>query len=137
MADPDGGRSAAPGDRHPLATDGPNAEDDRPAPAERRSSERRSSERRSNERRSNERRSSEPAAPAPAERFGAAGWGLVAVLVLAFFVVPGALLYLPAAQGVVESLGLSLRDAYLTLPLIPAFLLGAAAVWVALRSRRS
>jgi uncharacterized RDD family membrane protein YckC len=127
MADPDGGRSAAPGDRHPLATDGPDGDDSQPAPAERRSSERRS----------NERRSSEPAAPAPAERFGAAGWGLVAVLVLAFFVVPGALLYLPAAQGVVESLGLSLRDAYLTLPLIPAFLLGAAAVWVALRSRRS
>jgi uncharacterized RDD family membrane protein YckC len=117
MADPDGGRSAAPGDRHPLATDGPDGDDSQPAPAER--------------------RSSEPAAPAPAERFGAAGWGLVAVLVLAFFVVPGALLYLPAAQGVVESLGLSLRDAYLTLPLIPAFLLGAAAVWVALRSRRS
>jgi len=52
-------------------------------------------------------------------------------------VVPIAILALPAAQGVVRSLGLTLRAAYLTLPLLPAFLLGAIAVWSALRSRRS
>ena len=63
------------------------------------------------------------------------GWVLVATVVVAFFVVPSAILLLPAAQEVVRSLGLSLRDAYLTLPLVPAFLLGAVAVWSAVRSR--
>jgi len=71
------------------------------------------------------------------EEFGREGWILVGTILLGFLVVPTALLLLPAAQGIVRSLGLTLRAAYLTLPLVPAFLLGAIAVWSALRSRRS
>lgn len=75
--------------------------------------------------------------PAPGEReFDWRGWALVATVAVAFLVAPGALLYLPQAQGVVSSLGLTLRDAYLVIPLVPAFLLGAVAVWSALRSRQ-
>ena len=65
------------------------------------------------------------------------GWTLVAAVVFAFLVVPIALLGLPMAQDLVEWLGLTLRDAYLVLPLLPAFLLGAVAVWSAIRSRSS
>lgn len=72
-----------------------------------------------------------------AETFGWEGWALVGMVVVGFLVVPVAILVLPAAQGVVRSLGLTLRAAYLTLPLVPAFLLGAVAVWSALRSRQS
>lgn len=63
------------------------------------------------------------------------GWALVGAIVLAFLVVPGMILYLPAAQGVIQSFGLTVRDAYLFLPLIPAFGLGLIAVWSAVRSR--
>jgi len=69
------------------------------------------------------------------DEFGWRGWVLVGVIVVAFLVVPAAILFLPQAQGVVASLGLTLRDAYLVLPLVPAFLLGATAVWAAVRSR--
>lgn len=68
--------------------------------------------------------------------FGTEGWVLVGMIVLGFLVIPVAILALPAAQGFVRSLGLTLRAAYLALPLVPAFLLGAIAVWSALRSRR-
>jgi hypothetical protein len=71
------------------------------------------------------------------EEFGREGWILVGMILVGFLVVPIAILALPAAQGVVRSLGLTVRAAYLTLPLVPAFLLGAIAVWSALRSRRS
>jgi len=74
-------------------------------------------------------------APPPRERFDWRGWVLVGVVVLSFLVVPGAILLLPQAQGVVESLGLTLRGAYLALPMIPALLLGATAVWAAVRAR--
>lgn len=67
--------------------------------------------------------------------FGRSGWVLVGMIGVAFLLVPGAILVLPAAQGVISSLGLTLRDAYLTLPLLPAFALGALAVWSAVRSR--
>ena len=70
------------------------------------------------------------------EEFGREGWVLVGMIVLGFLVIPIAILALPAAQALLQSLGLTLRAAYLTLPLIPAFLLGAVAVWSALRSRR-
>lgn len=69
------------------------------------------------------------------QEFDWRGWVLVGVVVFAFLVVPGALYALPAARSVVASLGLSLRDTYLVLPLLPAFLLGAVAVWSAVRSR--
>ena len=79
--------------------------------------------------------SGEPRAPTGDRSFDWRGWVLVGTVAVAFLLVPGALLALPAAQELVSRLGLSLRDAYLTLPLIPAFLLGAVAVWSALRSR--
>lgn len=63
------------------------------------------------------------------------GWTLVGVVVFAFLVVPGALYGLPMARSAVAGIGLSLRDTYLVLPLLPAFLLGAVAVWSAVRSR--
>lgn len=72
----------------------------------------------------------------PAEAFTWRGWVLIGMLLVAFLVIPGALLALPAAQGVVGDLGLTLRDAYLVLPLPAALVLGALAVWSALASRR-
>ncbi|MDQ2071361.1 hypothetical protein RBH20_02290 [Haloarcula sp. H-GB4] len=67
--------------------------------------------------------------------FGTSGWILVGMIGVAFLLVPGAILLLPAAQTVISNFGLTLRDAYLTLPLVPAFALGALAVWSALRSQ--
>jgi hypothetical protein len=71
----------------------------------------------------------------PEDEFDWRGWVLVGFVVVAFLVVPTAILFLPQAADVIESLGLTLRDAYLVLPLVPAFILGAAAVWAAVRSR--
>lgn len=71
------------------------------------------------------------------EEFGTEGWVLVGMVLLGFLVIPVAILLLPTAQSVIRSFGLTLRAAYLALPLVPAFLLGAIAVWSALRSRRS
>ncbi|WP_225335028.1 hypothetical protein [Halomicrobium urmianum] len=74
--------------------------------------------------------------PTTGEReFDWRGWVLVGTVVVAFLVIPTALVALPTAQEFVGSLGLSLRDAYLVLPLVPAFALGAVAVWSAVRSR--
>lgn len=78
-----------------------------------------------------------PRQAAGGEEFGGHGWLLVGTVLVAFLVVPTAILLLPAARGVVASLGLTLRAAYLVLPLVPAFLLGAVAVWSALRARQS
>jgi hypothetical protein len=81
-------------------------------------------------------RSSPPSrAPTGDGEFDWRGWLLVCVIVFAFFVVPGSILLLPEAQGVIGSLGLTLRDAYLVLPLVPAFLLAGVAVWAAVRTR--
>jgi hypothetical protein len=74
-------------------------------------------------------------APPPQDEFDWRGWILVGVVFVSFLVIPGAILYLQQAQEFVSSLGLSLRQAYLTLPMIPAILLGATAIWAALRSR--
>lgn len=71
------------------------------------------------------------------DAFGREGWVLVGMILLGFLVIPISILLLPAAQGIVRSFGLTLRAAYLALPLVPAFLLGAIAVWSALRSRQS
>lgn len=81
--------------------------------------------------------SGEPSGSDGDREFDWRGWTLVGTILFAFIVVPGALLYLPTAQTVVESIGLTLRDAYLVLPLVPAFLLGAVAVWSAIRARSS
>jgi len=74
---------------------------------------------------------------APAsEEFGREGWAVVAVLLFSFLVVPPAIVLLPEARGLIRPLGLTLRDAYLALPMIPAILLGITAVWAAVRHRR-
>ena len=59
------------------------------------------------------------------EEFDRRGWLLVAVVVFAFVVAPGLILLNPPA--------LPFEVAFLVLPLLPAVLLGATAVWVALR----
>jgi hypothetical protein len=65
------------------------------------------------------------------QEFGRRGWALVGMLFIAFAVVPAMILYLPQARPLIASLGLTYRDAYLVLPLIPALGLGVMAVWVA------
>ncbi len=74
-------------------------------------------------------------APPSDSGFDWRGWLLVAVILSCFLVVPAVILFLPQAEGFIASLGLTLRDAYLVLPLLPALLLGAVAVWAAVRSR--
>lgn len=74
-------------------------------------------------------------APPTQEEFDWRGWLLVCVVIVSFLVVPATILYLPHAQFVIDFLGIGYRTAYLTLPLVPAFLLGATAVWAAVRSR--
>jgi hypothetical protein len=88
--------------------------------------------------------STDPASHPPAaveskvgEGLGWRGWVLVGWLAVAMVVVPWALVFLPQLQGVVESVGLGLRDAYLVLPMVPALGLGILAVWAAVRSRQS
>ncbi|PSP56122.1 hypothetical protein BRC82_03030 [Halobacteriales archaeon QS_1_67_19] len=53
-------------------------------------------------------------------------WVLVGVIVVCFLVIPATILVLPPVEP--------FRFAYLVLPLIPAILLGATAVWSAQRS---
>lgn len=78
--------------------------------------------------------SGEPPAEGDGQReFDWRGWTLVVMVFLAFIVIPAMLYFLPRAQGFVASLGLSLRDAFLVLPLLPAILLGAMAVWATTR----
>ena len=73
--------------------------------------------------------------PPPQDSFDWRGWVLVGIVVLSFLVVPAAILYLPHAQGIIAAVGISWRQAYLALPMIPAILLGATAIWAAVRSR--
>ncbi|RRJ30512.1 hypothetical protein [Halocatena pleomorpha] len=65
------------------------------------------------------------------QTFGRHGWLLVGTLAIAFVVAPATILYLPHADSVITPLGLSFRDAYLVVPLIPALALGTVAVWTA------
>ena len=74
-------------------------------------------------------------APPAQEEFDWRGWVLVGVIAVSFLVVPASILYLPYAQGFIASIGISWTQAYLTLPMIPALLLGGTAIWAALRSR--
>ncbi|WP_433623104.1 hypothetical protein [Halomicrococcus sp. NG-SE-24] len=65
--------------------------------------------------------------PGPNDReFGRRGWILVGVIVLAFVVAPLLIYLRPPA--------LPFKFAYLVLPLVPAVLLGATAVWAAQRN---
>jgi len=77
---------------------------------------------------------SEPTKPRGEDRdFGTRGWLLVVMLFFAFGVIPMAIFFLPQAGGMLSALGLSYRDAFLVLPLLPALLLGAMAVWATTR----
>lgn len=62
---------------------------------------------------------------APGE-FGARGWGLVAIVILATLVIPGIIYLYPAAPA---NAGIPFLAAMLALPMVPAVLLGLAAVW--------
>jgi hypothetical protein len=59
--------------------------------------------------------------PPASEEFGRRGWVLVGVLLVSFFAVPLAILYRPP--------GVPFEVAFLVLPLLPAGLLGATAIW--------
>jgi cytochrome b subunit of formate dehydrogenase len=61
-----------------------------------------------------------------ADGFGRKGWALTAVLFTCVLVIPGIIYVYPYAAG---ALGFSFFATYLALPLIPAVLLGAVAVW--------
>jgi len=76
-------------------------------------------------------------APPATEEFDWRGWVLVAAVIVSFLVVPWAIIALPYVSDALGSLGLSRRDAYLTLPLSPAVVLASLAVWSAVASRRS
>lgn len=69
--------------------------------------------------------------------FGWRGWVLVGTLVVSLLVVPATLLVVPHARAALATLGLTRRQAYLVLPLVPALGLGAVAVWSAVRSSGS
>ncbi|WP_436901827.1 hypothetical protein [Halovenus halobia] len=71
----------------------------------------------------------------PAEEIDWRGWLLVGVVLVCFFVIPVLILFIPQAQSLLASLGLSRRQAYLAMPMIPAILLGITAVWAALRTQ--
>ena len=65
--------------------------------------------------------------------FGVRGWLLVAMLFVALVVVPVLLYFVPRARWLTASLGLGYRDAFLVLPLVPALVLAALAVWATTR----
>ena len=76
--------------------------------------------------------------PDPESReFGRRGWALVLALVVALVVIPWTIIGIPAARGLLESLPLGYRDAYLVLPFVPAVFLGALGVWTAVANRRN
>ncbi|MFT4946403.1 MAG: hypothetical protein ACI8TL_000638 [Natronomonas sp.] len=71
----------------------------------------------------------------PAEKMDWRGWLLVGAVLVCFLVIPVLILFIPQAQSLLSSLGLTLRQAYLAMPMIPAILLGITAVWAALRTQ--
>jgi len=73
--------------------------------------------------------------PPEQEAFDWRGWLLVGAVVLSFLVVPAFVLFLPELHGVLGRAGLSLTQAYLVFPMVPALVLGSLAVWAAVRSR--
>ncbi|WP_313693960.1 hypothetical protein [Halorarum halobium] len=68
----------------------------------------------------------------PPESPDGVGWTLVAVVVLAFLVIPGVIYLRPATPG---EFGFGFLVSMLVLPMVPAALLGATAVWSAVRDR--
>lgn len=76
----------------------------------------------------------EAAARAEDRTFDWHGWVLVGVIVVAFLIAPGLILAVPYAGGTLSALGLTWRDTFLVLPLLPALALGLTAVWAAARA---
>lgn len=78
-----------------------------------------------------------PTSLQPPEQLGWQGWVLVGVVFVSFLIIPLLVLYIPRISGLLGSLGVSQRQAYIALPMIPAILLGVTAVWAAVRSHES
>ncbi|GAA0466555.1 hypothetical protein MUK72_00890 [Halococcus dombrowskii] len=76
----------------------------------------------------------EARARAADQEFDWRGWVLVGIIVVAFLVVPGLILALPHAGGLLAAVGLTWRDTFLVLPLAPAVALGIAAIWATARA---
>ena len=74
----------------------------------------------------------DPEADGADEGLGRTGTVLVAVVALAFLVIPGIIYLRPATPG---ELGFGFLAAMLVLPMVPAALLGATAVWSAVADR--
>lgn len=81
------------------------------------------------------RQTGRPKSVEPAEEMDWRGWLLVGAVLTCFLVIPVLILFIPQAQSLLSSLGLSRRQAYLAMPMIPAILLGITAVWAALRTQ--
>jgi hypothetical protein len=64
--------------------------------------------------------------PEQSEGLGRRGWVLVGVVVVSTLVVPGIIYLRPATPG---TAGLPFLASMLALPMVPALLLGAAALW--------
>jgi hypothetical protein len=62
--------------------------------------------------------------------FGWRGWTLVGAVFVAFLVVPGLISVYPHVGSM---FGLTFYDTYLALPMIPALVVGALAVWATTR----
>jgi hypothetical protein len=71
--------------------------------------------------------------PGGTREFGWRGWVLVGMLFVALVVIPVLLYFVPRVQWLTASLGLGYRDAFLVLPLVPALVLAALAVWATTR----
>lgn len=65
--------------------------------------------------------------------FGLRGWILVGWLFVALVVVPAYLFFYPTSGEALSLFGLGYRDTYLFVPLLPAIILGALAVWATMR----
>ncbi|MXR51970.1 hypothetical protein GRX03_10205 [Halovenus sp. WSH3] len=76
-----------------------------------------------------------PKSVEPAEEMDWRGWLLVGAVLICFFVIPVLILFIPQAQSLLASLGLTRRQAYLALPMVPAITLGIIAVWAAVRTQ--
>jgi len=81
------------------------------------------------------RQTGRPTSVEPAEEMDWRGWLLVGAVLICFLVIPVLILFIPQAQSLLGSLGLTRRQAYLAMPMIPAILLGLTAVWAALRTQ--
>jgi hypothetical protein len=81
------------------------------------------------------RQTGRPEGVEPAKEMDWRGWLLVGAVLVCFLVIPVLILFIPQAQSLLGTLGLTRRQAYLAMPMVPAILLGITAVWAALRTQ--